>query len=611
MSLIQPSALWALAAVPLILLLYILRPRHRRIVVPSVRLWKQLPSDLEGRPRWRLPVTSLLLVAQLVTAGGLAFALARPALPGAVRQHLILLLDTSPTMLATDVSPNRFSLAVSNARQLATSLQPDDLATLITIEPTPRIVATGKGPAALDDALANVSVSAATGDAASAVILATQTAQLSRDTHNRVVILSDGAVPGLAAALAGPIAADVSLQLVGGSDDNIGVSALTVRPMIGSTNRFVGFVQVTNYSHQPAKVDFSARADGIGFGQQSLNLPARGHVELSLPLPSGTRDLWVGVDPHDKYNADDSAEVLVPEAQRIAVTLVTTDPDFWNRAFVTLPSVQTKVVSPTAYKPDNATITVFTAFVPSTLPPGNIVLVAPPRGNPIVPVTGQNQNADIVHTDSSSSLFDSVDLGGLFVPTLDVFGTVPWAHSIADASQGVAILDGSRDGRRILVIGFDPGATDWPQRISFPVFVANLVDSLSVAPVPVDVSAGSVIDLPGAALGAQVLIQLPNGKFDVFKGDGRPIRFTDTAQLGRYQVTYANGSSPTARNEFVVSRLGVTDNNITSQVDPSQVTKSGGPAGLPSEHDTWAWVAGGALAVIGLEWLLYFRRLGL
>jgi hypothetical protein len=514
-------------------------------------------------------------------------------------------------MLATDVSPNRFALALSNARQLAGALQPDDLATLITIEPTPRIVATGKGPTALDDALTHLSASPATGDAASAVVLATQTAELSRDTHNRVVVLSDGALPGLTAALANPIAADVSLQMVGGSDNNVGVSALSVRPMIGSTNRFVGFVQITNYSHQPEKIAFSAQADGIGFGQQNLNLPSRGHVELSLPLPAGTRHLWVGIDPHDDFSADDAAEVLVPVAQSIAVTLVTTDPDFWNRAFVTLPSVEAKVVSPTGYKPDDATITVFTGFVPSTLPPGNVVLVAPPRGNPVVPVTGQNQNADIVHTDSSSSLFDSVDLGGLFVPTLDSFGGVPWAHSIADSSQGVAILDGSRDGRRILVLGFDPGATDWPQRISFPVFVANLVDSLSVPAVPTDVSAGSVIDLPGAVLGGQVLIQLPNGKLDVFKGDGRPIRFTDTAQLGRYQVTYANGSSPTARNEFVVNRLGVTDNNITSQIDPSQVTKSGGPAGLPSEHDTWAWVAGGALAVIGLEWLVYFRRLGL
>ncbi|HVC34560.1 MAG TPA: BatA domain-containing protein, partial [Chloroflexota bacterium] len=88
MTLIQPSALWALAALPLILLLYILRPRHRRVVIPSVRLWQHISSDLEGRPRWRLPAATLLLFVQLAIAGAVAVMLARPALPGGIGQHL-------------------------------------------------------------------------------------------------------------------------------------------------------------------------------------------------------------------------------------------------------------------------------------------------------------------------------------------------------------------------------------------------------------------------------------------------------------------------------------------------------------------------------------------
>ncbi len=610
MNILQPSALWALAVVPLIVIFYILRPRHRRQVVPSVRLWLQLPSDLEGRPRWRLPVSSLLLLAQLIVAAGLALALARPALPGAIRQHLILLLDTSPTMMATDVSPNRLALAVSNARSIVETLQPDDLVTLITIEPSPKIVATGRGPNAIDQALANVTAAPARGDATSAMVLAAQTAQLSRDTHNRVVILSDGANSDLSTKALGSIAADVSFQQVGGSDDNVGITSLSVRPMIGSTNRFVGFVQVTNYSHQDVKTNFKAAADGIAFGQQLLNVPLRGHVELSLPLPAGTRHFSVGIDAKDKYGADKSAEVLVPGAQHILITIVSSDPGLWQQAFKTIPTVDAKVVAPSAYKPTDSTLTVFSGFVPATLPPGNVALVAPPKGNPIVPVTGDVQNADIVHTDSSSPLFASVDLGGLFVADTATFGDVSWARSVADTSKGPAILTGTRDGRTIIVIGFDPGQTDWPQRISFPVFIANLVDSLSVPPVPTDVVAGSVLDLPPASESGQVLIQLPNGKMDVFTSNGRPVRFTDTGQLGPYQVTYTNGGSPVARQEFVVNRLGVTENNIMPQVDPAQLSQTGGPTGLPSQHDVWMWVAGGALAVIGVEWLAYFSRLG-
>jgi hypothetical protein len=608
MNLVQPVALWALATIPLILILYVLRPRHRQLVVPSIRLWQQLPSDLEGRPRWRLPVSSLLLLAQLLIAAAVAFALARPALPGAIRQHLIVLLDTSPTMAATDVAPNRLSLAVRDARDLASALSKDDLVTLISIEPNPRILASGSGPMALDEALQNVVTAPQRGDFTSALLLASQTAQLSRDTHNRIVILSDGSSGSIPVKGVGSIPADVSFQQVGGSDDNQGITALSVRPMIGSANRFVGFVQVANYAHQDTHVSFSAQADGLQLDREQLTIPSRGHVELSLPLPVGTRNVVVSLGGHDSYAADDRAEVLVPDSRPIPVTVVGSDSGFWERAFKTISTVAVTVVSPGSYKPDNAAITVFDQFIPSVLPPGNLILVEPPRGNPFVEVTGDTNDADIVHLDPTTPLFDSIDLAGLYLPRIVTYGSTSWASVIADSSKGPAVLDGVLNGRRVVVLGFDPGSTDWTQRPSFPVFVANLVENVSTATIPPEVKAGAVLDLPSSAGASNVLVQLPNGKVDVFSVIDRPIRFTDTSQLGRYSVTYANGQNPIARQEFVVSRLGLSESSILPSVDPTQLAQLGSPVGRPSEHEIWPWVAGGILGLLSIEWLAYFSR---
>jgi hypothetical protein len=609
MNLLQPTMLWALLAVPVILLLYILRPRHQRLIVPSVRLWQHLPSDLEGRPRWRLPVSNLLLLAQLIVAAAVALALARPALPGPTRQHLILLLDTSPSMLATDVSPNRLALAVSNARQLVGALRPDDSATLIAMDPTPRLVATGQGPHALDSALGQLTAAPARGDVASALFLASQTAEQSKDTHNRIVILSDGAFSGVSLKDLGAIPADVSVQQVGGSDNNQAVTALSVQPMVGSLNRFVGFAQLTNYAHDPAPVTFQASADGIVIDQKTVTLPARGHVEVSLPLPNGTKHLSVSLKASDVFSADNQAEVLVPDSQTIPVTLVANDPGDWPRALQTLPAVKLSIVPPTSYKPDNALVTIFVNFVPANLPNGNLVLVAPPRGNAVIPVTGDQTNADLVHADATSSLFSSVDLAGLFLPTIETFGDAPWAQPVADSTHGPVILQGSQNGRNLVVIGFDPAATEWPQRVSFPIFVANLVNTLVTPAVPSGVSAGAVVDLPPAPDATQLAIKLPDGKLDVFNVNGAPVRFTDTGQLGDYQLTYAKSGQAIAHAEFVVNRLSVADSNIMPQLDPVQLSQSGGPAGLPSEHEVWPWIAGGALALLGAEWLIYFRRL--
>ena len=61
---------------------------------------------------------------------------------------------------------------------------------------------------------------------------------------------------------------------------------------------------------------------------------------------------------------------------------------------------------------------------------------------------------------------------------------------------------------------------------------------------------------------------------------------------------------------FVADRLSVAESNIAPQLDPAQLTQNASPAGKPAEHEIWYWVAGGALALLGAEWLIYFRRLG-
>jgi hypothetical protein len=382
--------------------------------------------------------------------------------------------------------------------------------------------------------------------------------------------------------------------------------------MIGALNRYVGFIQVTNYAQLARKVALQVHADGLRVDQQNLDLPPRGHVEVSLNLPVGTHLLTASIAPigaGDIYTGDHQAQVIVPGATPIPVTLVSDQPGDWQHALQTLPNVKLSVVAPTAYKSDSATLTILDGFIPATVPTGNLLLINPPRGNPLIPVTGQLNNLSIIQTDTQSGLVDAVDLTGLYVPTADRFGAVPWATSVADSSQGPLILTGEQAGRRLIVVGFDPSTTDWPQRTSFPVFVANAIDALAPSSIPTQIIAGSVLDLPAATLTNQVLVQLPDGKADLFAG-GQPIRFADTARSGLYVVNEMNGNKVVARHEFVANHLGVDESNVAPEVDPAQLTATGGPAGQPTEHDVWYFVAGGALALLGVEWLAYFRHAG-
>src|SRR5947209_1575100 len=111
MSLLAPSALWFLLALPLVFVLYLIQSRYRPQVVASLLLWKRMARDLEAEASWRRPRWDLLLALQLLVALLAALTLARPAMLGGGSQRLVIVLDTSASMTARDVQPTRFAAA--------------------------------------------------------------------------------------------------------------------------------------------------------------------------------------------------------------------------------------------------------------------------------------------------------------------------------------------------------------------------------------------------------------------------------------------------------------------------------------------------------------------
>src|ERR687884_2335623 len=104
MTFLLPLGLLALLILPIIIVLHLLRERRRRVAVPSLLHWLNIPRRPEGERIRRLPLT-LLLLLHLLVAGLLALALAQPqlagALGGASRQFAIV-IDTSTSMAARD-----------------------------------------------------------------------------------------------------------------------------------------------------------------------------------------------------------------------------------------------------------------------------------------------------------------------------------------------------------------------------------------------------------------------------------------------------------------------------------------------------------------------------
>src|ERR687891_231011 len=101
-----PAAFWLGLAVPAIALLWMLQPRRPRLRVPSLMLWTRSPAVRQSARPWQRLRNHPLLWIQIIAALLLALAATRPFLAEADQsRHLVVLLDASGSMRATDIPP--------------------------------------------------------------------------------------------------------------------------------------------------------------------------------------------------------------------------------------------------------------------------------------------------------------------------------------------------------------------------------------------------------------------------------------------------------------------------------------------------------------------------
>ena len=143
MPFLAPLAIAGLAFIPLIVAFYMLRLRREERTVSSTYLWQQLVRDVEANAPWQRLRRSLLLLLQLLLVLILVLAAARPFLerPAGLARDLVLVMDASASMGATDVFPDRLTAAKRAAAEALAELPSDGRVSIVAAGETARVVA--------------------------------------------------------------------------------------------------------------------------------------------------------------------------------------------------------------------------------------------------------------------------------------------------------------------------------------------------------------------------------------------------------------------------------------------------------------------------------------
>jgi hypothetical protein len=188
--------------------------------------------------------------------------------------------------------------------------------------------------------------------------------------------------------------------------------------------------------------------------------------------------------------------------------------------------------------------------------------------------------------------------------------TPTWAVSLADAPQASLMLAGELGRQRILWIGFDTLESNWPLRVSYPIFIANAVEWLNPANArggQLLVKAGDPFRLALKQREKAAEITLPGGQTKSLTLDPNANEFVfgDTFKQGVYRLRL--GTNDTV---FCVDLLDAAESNIQprDELQLGKYTKVKATSMQRANMELWRSIAGLALLVLLGEWWYYHRR---
>ncbi len=135
MNFAHPLALLLLLLLVPVALLYWLRVRAPRQTVGTGLFWQKALAEEKTRWRWQRWRTMVSVTVQMLIVALLALAAAGPQIPPP--KWIVLVIDNSATMRATDERPTRLAEAKDVARRLIESLRSCDEMAVVTISPAP------------------------------------------------------------------------------------------------------------------------------------------------------------------------------------------------------------------------------------------------------------------------------------------------------------------------------------------------------------------------------------------------------------------------------------------------------------------------------------------
>ncbi len=523
----NPWGLLALLALPVILLFYILKQRHKPKDVPSLWLWQKVLQQNAGycwkqKLKWKT-----LLVLQLLAALCLGLALANPLFLGAGEAaHQIVVVDTSFSMSAKTETGTRLEEAKEDAAQYIrthrgafTVVEWNSQATVLVQQSQDQSAAV----AAVEQLTAGI-------DGSNVTNLDHLLSALTEDGA-QAVIFSDypfSASPAGAAVVA-----------YGAEEENLAVLGVSRR------DQYL-LAKVAAYHLEEEKtVEVALFGDGIVLDtQQATFSPENSQADVVFTLEGELPStVSVRVMSEDALPGDDVyAMALGAEAEK-RVLLVGDGNWYLEKALGALDHISLYRQSKDQPISEGFDLTIFDGTLPQKLPTeGQIWICNPPEGTGTFFATGtfDPQTNGVM----GEPLAEYMDQLSFYVQQAKQVALPEGGKTVLSGQDGPLIWLGETGVQKVCVFTFDLNNSDLPLQQEFPILVYQLMQYFfpGQAAQSGAILGGSTVELDLSPSTKEAVVIAPDGTERTLLLQ-QPV-FSENKQSGIYLVeeTYGDGS---------------------------------------------------------------------
>ncbi|MBX9583071.1 MAG: BatA and WFA domain-containing protein [Gemmataceae bacterium] len=623
MNLISPFALWwLLLAVPVVVF-YVLKIRLKRVPVSTVIFWRQIFDEKKPRSLWQRLRHLVSLLVQLALLAMLVAALAEPffSWEAAGARRVVLVVDNSASMAATDVAPSRLERAKEEAAAVIRGLRPRDELAIVAVSPQPRVVCglTGHHRTLLD-ALAGIPQTDGPSPLAAAAAVARR---LAADTDGggkepQVVVVTDGC------GEAAPAAADVRVVAVGEKVGNVGITRFQARRSTLDPIGYEVLIEVANQSDDPTG-DFRLvlKLNDHPLDVVPLNLPPNGKWSKTIDSTTAdggrlTAELVVkgekGDAPYpDALAADNTAVAVLPKREPMPVHLHSPAGNwFLENVLRANPLVNLTVGKQLADAPPPGAVVVYHREVPKTLPPGNVLVIDPANGCDLWAVGDKLANPIVTQQDKDSPVMAHVRLDNVLMPEAHKLTFTPAAGKprvlagVVTGDPVFAQIDRPSGPVVVLTVDLDKG--ELPFRTAFPILATNALALFAggAGELREAVATGATADVNLPATGQAFELVSPDGSVRKLPAGAAKATAGPFDRCGVWAVT-ADGKPI---EEVAVNLMNRAESDLrptAPEAPPATAADAGLTSGLLGRPVWWYLTAAGFL-LVALEWYLYQRR---